>query len=305
MGQRLIGEDICLVWKPGQLVWPVYVDSTQVDQILVNLLVNARDAMPDTGTVTITTSQASLNDQFCAEHAESSPGDYVVLEVSDTGTGMDPKTLPHIFEPFFTTKPRGKGTGLGLSTVYGIVKQNGGFISVESQPGAGSTFRIFLPRHAGPSAPPPPASLPIDSVGHETLLVVEDEPNILELTQKVLTLKGYKVLTAAAPEQALRLARETEGPIHLVLTDVVMPGMNGRDLLCELLKLRPQAKCLFMSGYTADIIATRGVLDEGIQFIEKPFTPVALLQKVRQILDSSTTPAQRVGPGCAEPDSER
>jgi PAS domain S-box-containing protein len=285
MGQRLIGEDIRLLWKPGSGLWNVFMDSTQLDQILVNLLANARDAIPDTGIVTIQTSNVTIDQGFCSTHPESTVGEYVVLGVTDTGHGMDTETLKNVFEPFFTTKARGKGTGLGLATVYGVVKQNGGFIVVESELRVGSTFKIHLPRcreEVEPRLSPTENAVP---TGREAILIVEDEPRILELARRALGQLGYNVITASSPEAALTAAQRNAEPIHMLLTDVVMPGMNGRELLDRMRRFRPEIKCLFMSGYTADIIATRGVLDEGINFIEKPFTTRALAEKVRGTLD--------------------
>ena len=284
MLRRLIGEDIALVWQPGSKPGQVHIDPSQLDQILVNLFVNARDAIGDTGKVTIETDLVSIDEQYCADHVEAIPGSYVLLAVSDDGRGIDAASLPHLFEPFFTTKEMGKGTGLGLATVYGIVKQNKGFINVYSEPGQGTTFRIYLPCH---SAVPEPAVAEVSeqaAMGNETILLVEDEPMILEMATSMLESLGYTVLPASGPDEAIRLAGEQNGAIHLLMTDVVMPAMNGRLLANRLCAQLPGLRCLFMSGYTANVIAHHGVLDEGVHFIEKPFTLHALAAKIREVL---------------------
>ena len=287
MLQRLIGEDIDLAWMPGADLPPVRLDPSQIDQILANLCVNARDAIAGVGKITIETGNITLDPEYCAHHVGFVSGEYVSLSVSDTGCGMDKDTLAHIFEPFFTTKGVGEGTGLGLSTVYGIVKQNYGFINAYSEPGLGTTFTIYLPRHvvgaAGQTRTEGPTSPLVR--GQETILLVEDELAILGVATTMLTNQGYSVLAASTPGEAIRLAREHPGEIHLLLTDVVMPEMNGRDLAKNLLSLYPNLKRLFMSGYTADVIAHRGVLDEGVQFIQKPFSVSALTAKIREVLE--------------------
>jgi CheY-like chemotaxis protein len=283
---RLIGENIQLRWVPGAGLGPVKLDPTQVDQVLANLCVNARDAIGGVGKITIATENASFDDTYCAEHPGFLPGAYVRLVVSDTGCGMDKATQAQIFEPFFTTKDVGEGTGLGLATVYGIVKQNQGFIHVYSEPGKGTSFSIYLPRHAGQAlaAQPKSAAKMRRSTG-ETVLLVEDEPSILAIAQKVLDRLGYTVLAAATPGKALQLAEAHAGKIHLLMTDVVMPEMNGRDLARELLARKPETKCLFMSGYAADVIVHQGVIEKGVQFIQKPFTMADLAAKVRETLE--------------------
>ena len=285
MLRRLIGENINLAWLPSDSLWMIKMDPTQIDQILANLCVNARDAIGDTGKVTIETANVFVDEAYCAEHAGSVPGEHVLLVLNDNGRGMDRETLSHLFEPFFTTKEIGKGTGLGLATVYGIIKQNNGFINVYSEPGQGTTFNMYLPRFvakrerllvseaAKPTAP-----------GHETILLVEDEPMVLEMTAVMLEHQGYTVLPAVSPREAIRLAREHVSEIHLLMTDVVMPEVNGRDLARSLLSLYPDLKPLFMSGYTADVIAHHGVLDEGVEFIQKPFTMQDLVAKIRNVL---------------------
>jgi CheY-like chemotaxis protein len=286
MLQRLIGEDIKLIWQPMTGLWPIKVDPSQIDQILANLCVNARDAIADVGLICIETTNCTLDESYCSQNPGSAPGEYVRLTVSDNGCGMDRKTLDQIFEPFFTTKGIGKGTGLGLATVYGAVKQNNGFIDVNSEPDHGTTFTIYLPRHVENSVHKDVeiSHKPLTG-GWETILVVEDEPTILRMTSLSLEKLGYTVLQANATDRAISLAGEHAGEIHLLLTDVIMPEMNGRDLAHKLLSLYPQLKCLFMSGYTADVISHHGVLDEGIHFIQKPFSVPDLAVKVREALD--------------------
>ncbi len=288
MLRRLIGENIELIWLPNKEIRPVRMDPTQIDQILTNLCVNARDAVPGVGRIIIETGHAVFDEVYCARHAGFVPGEFVLLAVSDTGVGMDKKVLANLFEPFFTTKAVGSGSGLGLSTVYGIVKQNQGFINVYSEPGQGSTFRIYLPwyRSSAVHAPEPSPVVP-DSRGNETILLVEDEAAILNLATQMLERLGYKVLGATTPGRALEMAREYAGDIHLLMTDVVMPEMNGRDLARALLSLYPDMKRLFMSGYTANVIAHHGVLDQGVHFIQKPFSKNDLALKVRTVLDTS------------------
>ncbi len=287
MLRRLIGEDIDLAWLPGKNLASVKLDPSQIDQILANLLVNARDAIAGDGKVTIETGNVTLDESYCADHAGFVPGDYVLLAVSDNGSGMDKETLANIFEPFFTTKGVGEGTGLGLSTVYGIVKQNNGFINVYSEPGYGTTFRIYLPRYTGKPVQmlTKGAESPVER-GQETILLVEDDLAILNMTTSMLQQLGYTGLAASGPGEAIRLAENYIGEIHLLMTDVVMPEMNGRDLAAKLLSLHPNLKILFMSGYTADTIAHHGVLDEGVHFIQKPFSLQDLAAKMREVLNS-------------------
>ncbi|MFW6055568.1 MAG: ATP-binding protein, partial [Thermodesulfobacteriota bacterium] len=262
------------------------MDPSQVDQILANLCVNARDAIQDVGKITIETGNADLSEAYCDLHAGFIPGEYVLLAVSDNGSGMDADTLEKAFEPFFTSKEAGRGTGLGLATVYGIVKQNKGFINVYSEPGQGTTIRIYLPRQAGAAkAPEPEKETAVLSGNGETVLVVEDEAAILKLIDKILNRLNYTVLTAGSPEQALEQAEACQGRIHLLLTDVVLPGMNGRELAEKLLKLYPELKCLYMSGYTSNVIAHHGVLDKGMHFIQKPFSVNTLVRKIRETLN--------------------
>ncbi len=288
MLSRLIGEDVELAWRPGRDAWRVKMDPSQIDQMLANLCVNARDAITGVGRVTIETENATLDDAYCAAHPGAVPGEYLRLAVSDDGCGMDEGTQAHLFEPFFTTKAVGKGTGLGLAMVYGIVRQNHGAIDVHSEPGVGTTFTIYLPRHPDPGGPARTtrASGRV-SRGHETILVVEDDPAVLTLAARMLAGQGYTVLAARSPAEAIRVAKESGADIHLVMTDVVMPGMNGRELAAKLLSLHPHLKRLFTSGYTADVIAHHGVLEEGVHFLQKPFDVGGLATKVREVLEGN------------------
>ncbi|MBN2311593.1 MAG: response regulator, partial [Candidatus Hydrogenedentes bacterium] len=248
--------------------------------------VNARDAIDGTGKVTIETGVSTFDEDYCAEHPGFLPGEYVLLAVSDNGCGMDKETLSKLFEPFFTTKELGKGTGLGLATVYGIVKQNNGFINVYSELGHGTTFRIHLPRQeAGPHHIRKETHRAPALLGRETILVVEDEAGILRMATKMLESLGYTVLAASTPTEAVRLAEAHPGEIDLLATDVIMPDMSGRDLAEEIAPLHPTLKHVFMSGYTADVIAHHGVLDEAVHFIQKPFSKTELATKIRQALD--------------------
>ncbi len=285
MLKRLIGENIDLAWMPAADLYQVKMDPVQVNQLLANLYVNARDAIADVGKVTIETGNAVFDETYCAEHPGFIPGEYAMLAVSDDGCGMDKETINQIFEPFFTSKEIGKGTGLGLSMVYGIVKQNNGFINVYSEPGMGTTFRIYLSRHMGPAIDiqrEKTAKIPL-SCG-ETVLLVEDEPAILNMGKIMLEQLGYRVLAADMPDEAIRMAEEHAGEIQLLITDVVMPNMNGRELAERLQSLYPSMKSLFMSGYTADVVAHDGVLDKSVHFIQKPFSLRNLAVKVRQTL---------------------
>jgi len=286
MLRRLIGEDIDLAWQPGLDLWKVKIDPSQVDQILANLMVNASDAISGIGAITLRTDNVVIDDSNRAETGEFIPGQFVLLTVSDTGVGMSQEVCENIFEPFFTTKEVGKGTGLGLSTVYGIVKQNDGFISVASEQGKGTTFGIYLPRFEVETAQVPSEQITVNRpTGTETILLVEDDEAILDLSKMILEELGYTVLAAHAPVYALHLVEEHPGDIHLLITDVVMPEMNGRELAEQLITVRPNLKCLYMSGYTADVIARRGILDEGVNFIQKPFGSEVLAARVRQALD--------------------
>jgi PAS domain S-box-containing protein len=285
--RRLIGENISLSWMPGFGLWPIHMDPSQIDQILANLCVNARDAIAGVGKLTVETKNATFDKEYCSTHAGSLPGDYVRIAVSETGSGMDKETLAHIFEPFFTTKNVGEGTGLGLATVYGAVKQNNGFINAYSEPGQGTTFTIYIPRHVETNTETQvTASIEPVVYGDEIVMLVEDEPTLLQMSKTMLERLGYTVLAAGTPAEAIRLAGEYSGQIHLLATDVIMPEMNGRELSARLLKNRPEMKYFFMSGYTANIIANQGVLEKGVPFLQKPFSINELANKVREAMES-------------------
>jgi PAS domain S-box-containing protein len=288
MLRRLIGEDLELVIAPGAALGRVKADPGQIEQVVLNLVVNARDAMPEGGRITVTTANVSLADDFARLRVDLPPGDYVTLSVSDTGCGMDAETQAHVFEPFFTTKAD-KGTGLGLSTVYGIVKQSEGDIVIESELGAGAIFKLFLPRVEGVADDQTPGARVNLPRGTETVLVAEDEDAVRGVARELLSLCGYTVLEARNGREGLVIAREHQGPIHLLLTDVVMPLMSGTELAQQLSALRPAIKILFMSGYTDDTVALRRIAEGEIPLLEKPFTTEALARQVRTALD-----AQRV-----------
>jgi len=273
--------------KPG--LGNIRVDQSQIQQIIINLAVNARDAMPEGGRLTIETAGVHLGEAGTASHFLSGapPGDYVLLTMSDTGCGMSAEVKKHLFEPFFTTKAPGKGTGLGLATVYGIVKQHNGHIAVQSELGQGTTFNIYFPRvDAGREEIDEKAEAPAPVRGTETILLVEDAEMVRKLTHDILTANGYTVFSMASVTETLDWAQQYYGPIHLLLTDVVMPEMNGKELFMQLAPFRPEMKVLFMSGYTADVIVHHGMLEQGVQFLEKPFSVNGLLQKVREVLDN-------------------
>lgn len=283
MLRRLIGEDIELLWKPASNLWRVKIDPSQIDQILVNLIINARDAILKSGMITIETHNFEIDDVYCRTHLDTVPGSYVRLVVSDNGCGMDKETMANIFEPFYTTKEQGKGTGLGLATVYGIVKQNDGFINVYSETGKGSIFNIYFSRA---EADAKPATLPKKvPTGNETVLFVEDNPEILKIGSNLLERLGYTVLSANRADEAIRFAERHTGELPLLVTDVVMPEMNGRDLYKKLLQRFPNLKCIYMSGFTVDIISHYDVLDKEVNFIQKPFSMKDLAAIVRNILD--------------------
>ena len=287
MLQRLIGENIDLGWHPGHNLWQVKIDPSQVDQLLANLAVNARDAIHQSGRITIETSNVICDDVYCADRPECVPGDYVMLAVSDNGYGMSKETLTMIFEPFFTTNKEGQGTGLGLATVYGIVKQNNGFINVYSEPGVGTTFKIYLPRNTEHDDAPEDKKIETDLPGgNETILIVEDEITVLSLTQAMLEALGYNVLAAGNKDLAFHLVQNHAGAIDLLLTDIVMPDINGKELAERMAHLKPGMKCRYMSGYTADVIARQGILEEGIHFISKPFSLRDLANKIRAVLEA-------------------
>ncbi|QXE91209.1 response regulator [Geomonas subterranea] len=280
---RLISEDVKLSFQPAAELWTVLIAPSQVDQILMNLAVNARDAMPGGGSLTITTANIEISSHYAYLHPDARPGEYVQLSVSDTGHGMDKATAAHIFEPFFTTKAQGKGTGLGLSTVYGIVTQNGGFINVYSEPGQGSTFRIYLPR-LQESMPAQQGTQASEDRLSGTVLLVEDEEMLLWLTTQLLEEMGLKVIQAQDPLQALEITRQRGGEIDLILTDVVMPEMNGRELVDRIREFLPEPKVLFMSGHTSDNVIQRRVIEDGMHFIEKPLGMETLSRKIREVL---------------------
>jgi signal transduction histidine kinase/CheY-like chemotaxis protein len=281
MLRRLIGEEIELTWLPGTDTGQVEIDPVQLDQLLANLCVNARDAISGSGKITIETANAQFDTTYCKHHQGFKPGSYVMLAVSDNGCGMDKETQEHIYEPFYTTKEAGKGTGLGLATVYGIVKQNQGFINLYSEPGSGTTFRIYLPCHSQePGADT--CKKENSPVGHgQQILVVEDEPTMLELSVMMLEELGYEAIGAQSAEQALDKARENSH-ISLLITDVVMPDMNGRELAHQIQEQHPKLDVLYMSGYTANVIAHHGVLEKGVNFIQKPFSLDELARKIEK-----------------------
>jgi PAS domain S-box-containing protein len=295
---RMIGEDIDLVMVPSPNLWPVRADAGQIEQVIMNLAVNARDAMPSGGKLTIETSNVALDEDYARFHAPLRPGDYVMIAISDTGAGMDSDTQSHIFEPFFTTKGT-KGTGLGLSTVYGIIKQSGGYIWVYSEVGRGTTFKIYLPRIASTGETAAQVAAPGFSnndvrnnnvePGTETILLVEDEANLRYLARQYLEKQGYKVIEAADGAVAMQIAVAHEKIIHLLLTDVIMPGMNGRELAQRISEIRPNVKILYMSGYTENVIGHNGMLDAGVRLLQKPFNLRDLKSKVREVLDATPT----------------
>ena len=294
---RMIGEDIDLVMVPGADLWSVRADAGQIDQVIMNLAVNARDAMPSGGKLTIETANVALDEEYARFHAPLRPGDYVMFSISDTGAGMDQETQSHIFEPFFTTKGT-KGTGLGLSTVYGIIKQSGGYIWVSSEIGKGTTFKIYLPRVASTRETAAkivtPERLQRVEPGTETILLVEDEANLRYLARQYLEKQGYKVIEAADGAVAMQIAVAHEAVIHLLLTDVIMPGMNGRELAQRISQIRPNAKILYMSGYTENVIGENGILDAGVRLLQKPFNLRDLKTMVREVLDATPTPPEVV-----------
>ncbi len=291
---RLIGEDVELATLPAEALGRVKADPGQIEQVVMNLVVNARDAMPSGGKLTIETANVTLDEAYARRHPGVSPGEYVMLAISDTGLGMDKETQSHIFEPFYTTKGQ-KGTGLGLSMVYGIVKQSGGYIWVYSEPNHGTTFKVYLPRveeaaEDKPAVLPAPAGPPL---GHETILVVEDEPQLRDLTRQFLKTRGYTVLVAEHGAAAIDVARRHKGVIHLLLTDIIMPVMNGRELAQRMAGLSPKTRILFMSGYTENAIWRNGMIESSTNFLQKPFTLDALTRKVREVLETPTPETEK------------
>jgi CheY-like chemotaxis protein len=286
MLQRILGEDVDLVLvapKPGGRV---KVDPSHVEQVILNLVVNARDAMPTGGQLTIETANVVLDEEYAKNHVPAKAGPYVMMAVTDTGVGMDRDTQTRIFEPFFTTKEKGKGTGLGLSTVFGIVQQSGGSIWVYSEPGRGTTFKVYLPRVDAEVEVLAPTIAPTTLRGKETVLLVEDEEQVRTVVAGFLRRQGYHVIPAQNAGEALLLCEKHPGKIDLLLTDVVMPQMSGPELAKRLATIRPEARVLCMSGYTDDSIVRHGVLETGVAFVQKPITPALLTRKVREVLDT-------------------
>jgi signal transduction histidine kinase/CheY-like chemotaxis protein len=287
--RRLMDGNIEMLTLADKPVGAIKADPGQIEQVIMNLVVNARDAMPGGGRLIVETTNADLDAGYARDHATVRPGRYVMLAVSDTGVGMSAETVAHIFEPFYTTKESGRGTGLGLSTVYGIVKQSGGYVWVYSEPGRGTTFKVYLPR-VDEAIESSPAAKPVTQdrarSGSETILLVEDEPDLRELTRLVLSAKGYNVVEARNAEDAERLAESDGTKIHLLLTDVIMPGLSGRELAKRILARHSSMRVLYMSGYTYNVIAQGGTLERGVSFLQKPFTPGGLVEKVREVLDA-------------------
>jgi PAS domain S-box-containing protein len=289
MLRRVIGEDIDLSWLPGPDLWKIKIDPSQIDQLLINLCVNARDAITGVGKITIETHNVSFTKEYCGQHRGFVPGEYVMLAVSDNGCGMSKEIQGHIFEPFFTTKEMGKGTGLGLATVYGIVKQNNGFINLYSEIGKGTTFKIYFPRIMSYEKMRPVEPVSGIPVGHgEVVLLVEDEPAIREVTQAMLAELGYAVYSAGTPEEAIGIVNAHGDEIEMLITDVIMPKMNGRELAESIRAVKPAVACLFTSGYTANVIAHHGVLDKDVCFLAKPFSMQELAVKVKQAFRQKT-----------------
>jgi PAS domain S-box-containing protein len=294
MLRRMIGEDVEFRAELDSRLHTVIADPAQIEQVIMNLVANARDAMPRGGMLTLRTSNVVLDEEYSRTHLDAPPGEYVLLEVSDTGVGMDRMTQARIFEPFFTTKEPGKGTGLGLSTVYGIVKQSGGYIWVYSEVGLGTTFKLYFPASTRVVESAPAPTIFANRTGAETVLVAEDDETLRQLVESVLAKTGYRVLVADSAARAEQIAREHNGDIHLLITDVVMPQVSGRQLAENLLTIRPKTKVLWMSGYAEEMIAHHGMLDDGIQFLQKPFSPAELKAKVREVLDAAPDPSTAV-----------
>lgn len=287
MLRRVIGERIQLEFRPAPDLWPTYIDPAQVDQILANLAVNARDAIVESGTVRIVTGNVRVDRSNASEYGGAEDGEYILLSVSDSGVGMSDEVRERIFEPFFTTKELGKGTGLGLSTVYGIVRQNGGYIGVDSEPGHGTTLRAVFPRYTGVQKHETEDQQAATPRGTETILLVEDEERLLHLIQRLLIHQGYTVLVASTAEDAVSVAHAHHTEIRLLLTDVVMPSMNGRELSERIQEIVPGVRVLYMSGYAGDVIGSVGVLESAHDFIAKPFSVMDLTAKIRNVLDKA------------------
>jgi CheY-like chemotaxis protein len=293
MLRRLIGEDIELVLSLSADIGNIKADPNHIEQAIVNLALNARDAMPKGGRITVETANTYLDETYARTHLGVKPGEFVMVAVSDTGHGMDAETRRRLFEPFFTTKEKGKGTGLGLATVYGVVKQLGGDIWVYSEPGQGTTFKLYFPRVTETASLPPASPVEANRApSTETILVVEDEQAVRDLTVKILRKLGHTILAAANGAEAIEIATSYPGPIALLLTDVVMPNMSGRQVADHLLKLRPDLKVLYLSGYTDNTVIHHGVLDHGVEFLPKPFSREALARKIRDVLGSRPPPAE-------------
>jgi CheY-like chemotaxis protein len=291
MLQRLIGEDVALKTHLEDSLGQVFADPDQIHQVIMNLAVNARDAMPNGGRLEIGTTNIEFGaDASPSSHPDAMPGQYVVMTVTDSGHGMDETTRQHAFEPFFTTKEVGKGTGLGLATVHGIIRQSGGWVEVASEVGVGTCFEVYLPRLDGYASPEENRIGVVTERGDETILLVEDQTSVRSFAGAALKDYGYHVIEAVDGDEAMSAAEQVAEELHLLLTDVVMPGMNGRELSERLRKRHPSLKVLFMSGFTADVIAERGVLDRSVAFLHKPFSPVELAAKVREVLDASPLP---------------
>jgi two-component system cell cycle sensor histidine kinase/response regulator CckA len=290
MLQRLIGEDIYLATSLDPHLGRIIADSDQIHQVILNLVVNSRDAMPDGGMLEISTKNVDVGQRASEEHMDAVPGPYVLLTVNDSGTGMDETTLQSIFDPFFTTKQQGKGTGLGLAMVYGIVRQSGGWIEVSSKLGCGASFGIYLPRVNGASEPERAGSATVQALqGSETILIVEDEDSVRKLTKEILESYGYQVFEAANATEALRIGEQHSDEIQLLLTDVILPGMNGKALTERLQELISDIKVIFMSGYPADVMSSRGVVERDVSYLPKPFSPESLAVKVREVLTGGSS----------------
>ena len=289
MLQRLIGEDIDLRLELGADLGRVSADPSQIEQVLMNLVVNARDAMPRGGTLTVETANVSLDSAYVGRHMAAKAGPHVMVAVSDNGAGMDEGTQARLFEPFFTTKGVGRGTGLGLSTVFGIVKQSGGSVDVYSELGRGSSFKVYLPRIDQPVALETESPKKEHRPGTETILLAEDDDMVRNLVRETLERNGYKILDSAGPVEARRIAESHRGTIHLLITDVVMPKISGRELAGQILQNRPELKVLYMSGYTDSAIVNSGILKKEVSFLQKPFTPATLIDKVREVLENGKT----------------
>ena len=283
---HLIGEDIILTFSLPDNLWPVKIDPTQLDQIILNLAVNARDAMPDGGELRVSTSNIRIDEYYCHDHLEAKPGEYVQLTFTDTGHGMDAETVKNIFEPFFTTKEVGKGTGLGLATIYGIVTQNNGFINVYSEPGQGSVFKIFLP-HMQEAPTLEPKEIPTPVEGSGTILLVEDDETVRKMTTEMLELIGYDVRAVQSSSEAIELCADKNVHVDIVLSDVIMPKLNGQEMMESIKSLRPGIKALFMSGYSSEIISQKGVLEEKVHFLQKPFDVTRLASKIKEALSEA------------------